>query len=317
MSYDHNDIYNIVERLAILEGRITPTTVKHGLNKQQQSVPQLPALFKPKDISPVLGAKEKKHPMAGYMVGDSFENNKESVEEDVLDKVKASFADYLSSVADEMKQDTDLKDKKKDDTDLKKKEKKDRDLIAKEDAPDQPAIVPTTSSSPGDETGLQPEIVPELEEGVSKLEVGDPITVTAPNEYKGKTGEITEFSPSGKFVVVKLYNGDEASMHVSDVEYNEYADEQDVADAWGDDEPIEIPVDEDPTLPESKCVKSITNECGIWEVHGNEADGFNIHREGRSMPSRFNSLEEAEMALEMFAARKRKAGDSADYIEEA
>ena len=57
MSYDHNDIYNIVERLAILEGRITPTNVKHGLNKQQKSVPQLPALFKPKHIS-VLTAKK-------------------------------------------------------------------------------------------------------------------------------------------------------------------------------------------------------------------------------------------------------------------
>ena len=63
MSYDHNDIYNIVERLAILEGRITPTNVKQGLNKQQKSVPQLPALFKPKHIS-VLGAKkDPEHPI--------------------------------------------------------------------------------------------------------------------------------------------------------------------------------------------------------------------------------------------------------------
>jgi hypothetical protein len=35
------------------------------------------------------------------------------------------------------------------------------------------------------------------------------------------------------------------------------------------------------------------------------------------MRSRFKSLEEAEMALEMFAARRRKADESADYIEEA
>ena len=45
---EHNDIYSIVERLAILEGRITPSTVKHGLNSQQRSVPQMPALFRPK-----------------------------------------------------------------------------------------------------------------------------------------------------------------------------------------------------------------------------------------------------------------------------
>ena len=46
-----NDIRDIIERLAVLEGRITPTDVKHGLNQQQKSAKQLPALFKPRDIS--------------------------------------------------------------------------------------------------------------------------------------------------------------------------------------------------------------------------------------------------------------------------
>ena len=154
MSPDHNDIYSIVERLAILEGRITPTGVKKGLNAQQRSVPQLPALFKPKDISPVLGTKEKQHSMAGYMVGDSAENNHKPVEEDagmtwdgvspdtkeftsedVLEKVAKSFTDYLKSVADEIKQDADLQDKTSDDTDLKDKDTRDRALVAKESAP--------------------------------------------------------------------------------------------------------------------------------------------------------------------------------------
>ena len=76
-----------------------------------------------------------------------------------------------------------------------------------------------------------------MEEG--RLNVGDPIVVTAPNEFEGKTGEIAEFSPSGKFVVVNLYNHGEHSMHLSDVEYNQYADDQD-ADEYSDDE-----IDED------------------------------------------------------------------------
>ena len=57
-----------------------------------------------------------------------------------------------------------------------------------------------------------------------RLHVGDPVIVTAPNEFEGKTGEIAEFSPSGKFVIVNLYNHGEHSMHLSDVEYNKYAD---------------------------------------------------------------------------------------------
>lgn len=312
MSYDHNDIYNIVERLAILEGRITPDNVKHGLNKQQKSVPQLPALFKPKHIS-VLGAKkDPEHPMHGYMVGDSVEDDRKPVEEavateDVLDKVKKSFADYLSNVADEIKQDTDLKDKKREDTDLKHKDKRDRDLISK--------VVKN-----------------ELDE--DKLSVGDPIIVTAPNEFEGATGEIAEFSPSGKFVVVNLYNHGEHSMHLSNVEYNQYADDEDVDDAWTDDEPMEIPVKEDPTqddetteappapvenpvMPESVAVKTVTNECGLWEIHGNEPEGFVIHFDKRPMKSRFKTIDEAVMALEMFAARRKANDDAQDYIEEA
>ena len=68
----------------------------------------------------------------------------------------------------------------------------------------------------------------EMVEG--RLTVGDPVIVTAPNEFEGKTGEIAEFSPSGKFVIVNLYNHGEHSMHLSDVEYNQHADEEDEMD---------------------------------------------------------------------------------------
>ena len=240
MAQDHNDIYTIVEKLAILEGRITPTTVKHGLNPQQKSVPQLPALFKPKNISPVLGSKkDPKHPMAGYMVGDDIEDDRKPVEEtvateDVLDKVKASFADYLKNVADEIKQDTDLKDKVKVDRDLGKKDKRDRDLIAK----DKVKSVDEDGSELGSAlSGIIPAEQPAGEEGVS--------------------------------------------------------------------------------MKESAPVKTVTNECGLWEIHGNKPSGFEIRHGNNAMRSRFKTIEEAEMALEMFAARRARKDDSADYIEEA
>ena len=76
---------------------------------------------------------------------------------------------------------------------------------------------------------------PALDEG-QQLHQGDPIVVTAPNEFEGATGEIAEFSPSGKFVVVNLYNHGRHSMHLSDVEYNQYADDQAEEDDWYDDQ---------------------------------------------------------------------------------
>jgi len=71
-----NDIRNIIERLAILEGRITPVDVKHGLNADQKAAKQLPALFKPRDISPTLSKKPyQKHPMDGWLVGEEEETD--------------------------------------------------------------------------------------------------------------------------------------------------------------------------------------------------------------------------------------------------
>ena len=150
-----DEIYSIMQRLALIESTITPDTVTKGLNAQQRSVPQMPALFKMPDQGPVLGGNpNKKAPSAGYMVGssESVEHDEEAVtSEDKLDKVKKSFADYLDSIADE-KKDTDLKDPVRVDRDISKKPAKDASIIAKqitavaEDPTDENPIVqmPTT-----------------------------------------------------------------------------------------------------------------------------------------------------------------------------
>lgn len=74
----------------------------------------------------------------------------------------------------------------------------------------------------------------------NRLSVGDPIVVTAPNEFEGATGEIANFSPSGKFVIVDLYNHGKHSMHLSDVAYNDYADKQDADEFWDEDDGVMV-----------------------------------------------------------------------------
>ena len=74
MTQNHNDIYSIVEKLRVIEGDLTPTSVKKGLNPQQKSVPQLPALFKPKTQKILGGNPNAKNPMAGYAVGGCEES---------------------------------------------------------------------------------------------------------------------------------------------------------------------------------------------------------------------------------------------------
>lgn len=114
-------IYDIIRRLSLVEGKTTPVTVKHGLNKQQQGVPQLPALLKPKNISPTLSKKPyQAHPLDGYMVGEnSLAEAMQEVEEDMVSKVKQRFTDYLE----QLEQENELDHK------LVKKVKKELDII--------------------------------------------------------------------------------------------------------------------------------------------------------------------------------------------
>jgi len=113
-------IYKIIERLALIEGATTPVNVKHGLNKQQQGVPQLPALFKPRNISPTLTKKPyQANPLDGYMVGENaLAEAMQEVEEDMLSKVKNHFADYLEKLEREHHLDSHLVRKAKHDLDI-------------------------------------------------------------------------------------------------------------------------------------------------------------------------------------------------------
>ena len=107
-----NDIRSILDRLATVEGRLSPA---------QQKVPQLPALFKPRHIR-ALGAKtDPAHPMDGYMVGDSVEPTRTAleeamaeIEEDMISKVKKDLTQYLDRLEKKVRVDRNLKDKAQD-----------------------------------------------------------------------------------------------------------------------------------------------------------------------------------------------------------
>jgi hypothetical protein len=303
---DH-EFLSIVEKLAILEGRIAPKESKAIIETTTKQ--KKPALFNN------LKKDESAIPMVG---GVEFAEDK--MEEDVLGRVRASLADYLKSAEENLKHDTDLIAKKKQDLDLKKKELKDLTLQAKQ--------------------GVK-EAIPMTLEDHRKLEVGDEICVTGPNHYEGEFGTIVDFGRGSDFIIVDI-NGEIVSMHASDVEYH---DDQEGVEDWEDDyqevdeDPNQTPAQgeapaglTDPTYAESatapvKTVNVPTEEVGLSggggsvlvEIHGDERDGFCIKRAGKELPTRFKSLEECEIALEMYMARakaKQAAEQSADYIEE-
>lgn len=147
MAQDLNNIYSIVERLRQLE---------EGLDKNQRSVNQLSATFKPKTVAVLTAKTDPKNPMAGKLVGgaeESAADDREPVEEgmateDVLEKVKSSFQDFIKQA--EASIDREVQQKKHEDTDLKKKERKDQGLKAKDHpvTEDPTEQEPTTSIAP-------------------------------------------------------------------------------------------------------------------------------------------------------------------------
>ena len=161
-----HDIRSILERLALVEGT-TPVNVKHGLNSQQKSVHQLPALFKPHGIK-ALGAKtDPQHPMHGELVGDSVEPKKPSlgeamqeVEEDMLSKVKKDLSQYLDQLEKKVKVDRALKDKALDAVDRHEVEEDDYELTDPGTVHDVEAQVNTAAAQP-----QQPIKVMELDDG--------------------------------------------------------------------------------------------------------------------------------------------------------
>ena len=102
-----SNIADLLRRLTLIESDITPVSVKSGLNAQQKSVDQLPALFKPRHIRALGNATDPEHPMRHNMVGDDLqidvaqsplEEKMHSVEEEIVDKVRRDLNSYLDAL---------------------------------------------------------------------------------------------------------------------------------------------------------------------------------------------------------------------------
>lgn len=252
-----SDIRSILERLAVVEGKTTPVSVKHGLNAQQKSADQLPALFKPKNISPTLTKKPyQKHPMDGKLVGDSIEPKKsaleeamQEVEEDMLSKVKRGFVDYLER----------LEDKNKIDGHLVRKAK--AELNIDDD----------------------PQTEDEIEEDPTQQE----LTVEPPE------------APTQDPTLPEGWDSEEGDPADSELAHD-----------------IEDTAASRMVAPEQPVQTYAMEDGSMLECYGDDNRGFELRRGGRSLPSRFRSIDDADMAVKIFQNRKKPQDLSQDYLEE-
>jgi hypothetical protein len=307
-----NDIRSILDRLATVEGRLSPA---------QQKVPQLPALFKPKHIR-ALGTKtDPAHPMDGYMVGDSVESTKTAleeamaeIEEDMISKVKKDLTQYLDRLEKKVSINRDLKDKAKDAVQKRQPEE------IEEFAP-----VGGDDREPDEEEILR-QLAAQWWNGTEQQ------MARAQNTLAAMGWEIGPDESGDDDAGVYVYRiGDDdgrdtiAFAH-SDLDLNEEID-TDPAAMQGPSDPGDTEVAHAAELDVASAIDAPQAPTATFEMddgkslgcYGDDSQGYELRHGKQALPSRFKSLDDAGMAVKLYQARKRQAqqrDSNTDYIEE-
>lgn len=276
-----SDIRSILERMAAIESGITPVAVKKGLNAQQKSVDQLPALFRPRRIR-ALGAKtDPQHPMHGKLVGAS-----ESSELGQAMVAKAATDAGLPQIA------------------------------ATSIAKNWPNQDPKTAALP--ESRLA-ETIAEIEEDMlGKIkrdltayldQLSDPVSDDGRRDRN--TPELDKLSKKERIDRELVDRAKKAVANDPSEAMAEDPTQQELT--------VEPPTppQQDPTLPESRLVRTLALDDGtVMEIHGSDHSGYEIRRGSRRMATRFPDLALAETVLSLYRARHRGHNSDTDYIEE-
>jgi hypothetical protein len=312
-----NDIRSILDRLATVEGRLSPA---------QQKVPQLPALFKPRHIRALGSKTDPAHPMDGYMVGDSVEPTRTAleeamaeIEEDMISKVKRDLTTYLDKLEKKVSVNRDLKDKA---VDAVQKGRAEEDL-------DEFAQVGGDDREPDEEEILR-QLAAQWWNGTEQQ------MARAQNTLAAMGWEIGPDESGDDDAGVYVYRiGDEDGRDTipfahSDLDLNEEID-SDPAAMSGPSDPgdtevahdIELGVADKLNAPQKPQAPQATFEMAdgkSLDCYGDDNSGYEIRHGQRALPSRFRSLDDAGMAVRLYRARKRQQQPeqdlSQDYIEE-
>lgn len=316
------DLYRIIQRLDdIAEGSTTPVGVKHGLNTQQKSVKQMPALFKMKSQGPVLGGDpDAKAPSQGYFVGGESEEptvnrggyNRLRDRKDYLDKREILFRQLTPGI------DPDTRDAIKD------------RLAQLEKAAEMSGLKEDETSNP-----MRDAVLGRIRRGrldlIEKygldrvLSAVDDVTEGDDDWYEIGSSDVSAYVNRVEDLLRDHYGSrDEVaeSATTEDVistvkkKLGDYL--QDIATQIKTDPDLKDKIPQ--TIDNLKTVKTITTDDGKEiKIRGSEDDGFRITIRNKELPSRFDDLDEAVMACEMYCARRRKMQEqnlNNDYLEE-
>jgi hypothetical protein len=280
----------------------------------------LPALFKPRHIR-ALGAKtDPAHPMDGYMVGDSVEPTRTAleeamaeIEEDMISKVKKDLTQYLDRLEKKVSVNRDLKDKAKDAV------QKGQPEEIEEFAP-----VGGDDREPDEEEILR-QLAAQWWNGTEQQMAKAQNTLAAMGWEIGQ--DESGDDDAGVFVV---HAGDEngnsyMAFNHSDLDLNEEID-TDPAAMQGPSDPgdtevahaAELDVANKLGAPQAPVATFEMADGVALECCGDDNQGYELRRGGKTLPSRFRSLDDAGIAVKLYQARRQaqQRNSNTDYIEE-
>ena len=322
-----NDIRDILQRLATVEGKLSPA---------QQKVPQLPALFKPRHIRALGSKTDPAHPMDGYMVGDSVEPKKTAleeamseIEEDMISKVKKDLTQYLDRLEKKVSINRDLKDKAKDAVERGRAEEE-----IEEFAP------PGGDDREPDEEEILRRLAAQWWNGTEQQMAKAQNTLAAMGWEIGQ--DESGDDDAGVFLIrAGDVNGDSyMAFNHSDLDLNEEADGVSHPGDPGNDsiEPMQgydpktadgVSHPGDPGNDSIQPMDGVVVPAATFEMDngvalecwGDDNQGYELRHGERVLPSRFKNLDHAGMAVKLYQARKQKQqrpeqDPSQDYIEE-
>lgn len=307
-----NDIKNILERLAAVEGKLTPA---------QQKVPQLPALFKPKHIRALGSKTDPAHPMDGYMVGDSvqprgnaLEEAIAEIEEDMVSRVKKDLTQYLDHLEKKGHVSSELKNKARDAVER-------GEVEEDEVEEDLSTVDKVLAGAKGFGKGMA--------KGIPAVgaawQVNDALNRAALGDTRGAM-----ISAAGAYPPLSIPS---LAVQMTRDKYNtgSFFPDDDQIGGSVFDRMQAVPANQRSTpntkqpwdhapVKESMPVKTYPMEDGTClECWGDDQTGYEIRNQGRSLPTRFPKIDHADIAVKLFQNRhpsKQMLNQDQDYVEE-
>lgn len=280
-----NDIRSILDRLATVEGRLTPG---------QQRVPQMPALFKP-------------HRTA-------LEEAMAEIEEDMISKVKKDLTQYLDQLEKKVRVDRDLKDKAQDAV-ARGDVEEDLDEFAS----------PGGDDREPDEEEILRQLAAQWWNGTEQQMAKAQKTLAMMGWEIGPDESGDDDAGVYVYRIGDEDGRDTIAFAHSDLDLNEEIDTDPAAMQGpsdpGDTEvahAAELDVAKTLGAPQAPVATFEMADGTSIECHGDDNSGYEIRNGQRALPSRFKSLDDAGMAVKLYRARQRaqQRDSNTDYIEE-